>query len=337
MRRRAERIRASDRVDVVAALGHATTVLRKRTRYLLKLPGVVGAAVGFRRRKGRLVEEPVITVFVEYGLKRRSIENVPRKHRIPRSLRARIGSRSHYIPIDLVPSRLGRLCRTTSVDVAAGNEVSNERSLENKGTLGWVARFSSPDDSRPVVCGACHVLLRLLESNFRGGSDKTFVFSDTDLEQLAIPPNDGADFVSGIVVAGRRGGGIDAAVATLLDGEPTGWIPALRRQLQPCRRVNHKNVASNTVVKLVARNDTVREGTLTRFPATMTFGYEDAPDGVVIKNLIETDIAVFPGDSGGLLVDDSVHPVGMLLGAASRRSYFVHLYDMAQYFHLTNL
>jgi S1-C subfamily serine protease len=69
----------------------------------------------------------------------------------------------------------------------------------------------------------------------------------------------------------------------------------------------------------------------------MTFLYQDTPSGLVIEDLIETDLPTIPGDSGGLLVDDDIRPLGMLLGAASGRSYFVHLSNVANEFGLTEL
>jgi hypothetical protein len=296
---------------------------------------VVGVAVGYRRRKGRIEDEPVITVFVEPGLKRRRLSQVPRNRRIPRRLRVQLKGRTILVPLDLVPSRPGRV-HHGSTPVPPGEIVGNLRTPKNSGTLGWTAKLVGADGG-PVVCGACHVFLRLPGSNFTGNEDKTFIFSADDLELLAVPPFD-ADAVTGLVVAGRRGGSVDAAVAILEDGVPSRDIPGLgpmgrRRYIKP----EDVTPAGGPSVSMRTGRGALLDGNITRYPAHMTFRYRDAPGGMLIEDLIETDLATLGGDSGGLLVDDNIRPLGMLLGAASGRSYFIHLKNVVDEFGVTDL
>jgi hypothetical protein len=312
-------------------------VLNKHAARLLRLPGVLGAAVGFRRRKGQIEDEPVITVFVERGLKRRRLADVPRSHRIPREVRVRLSGGLRAVPIDLVPSRRGRVYRRSEAKVAPGEPVANQASPSNVGTLGWVARLDGPEPE-PVVCGACHVLLRLRESNFVGDRDKTFVFSLDHPEFIAIPPTGANTPVTGFVIAGRRGGPLDAAVAILDNARPTRQIPGLGR-MGSLRTFTPDDLEfpSGPRVFMRAGRGVLLEGEVTRYPARVTFGYSDVPDGLIIEDLIETDLTTQPGDSGGLLVDADIRPLGMLLGAAGGRSYFVHLKNVASEFGLTDL
>lgn len=324
--------RAAVATDVTAVAG----ALDRRAEKLLSLPGVLGVAVGFRRRKGQIKNEPVITVFVRYGLKRRALSGVPRHHRIPRRMRVRVKDKTWLVPLDLVPSRPGRL-HAGSTPVPPGEIVGNQRTPRNVGTLGWIAKLGG-GDGRPVVCGACHVFLRLPGSNFVGDGDKSFVFSADDLELLAIPPSNGGDAVSAFVLAGRRGGPLDAAVAILEDGMPSRDIPGLgpmgrRRHIVP----EDVTVSGGPSVSMRTGRGRLLDGKITRYPAHMTFLYRDAPGGMVIEDLIETDLPTVGGDSGGLLVDEDIRPLGMLVGAASGRSYFVHVRNVVEQFGVTDL
>ena len=279
----------------------------------------------------------MITVFVEHGLKRRAIDRVPRHRRIPRWVRVRVGSRMLTVAVDLLPSHPGRPQQGSDLDVPSGAAVGNQRSLANVGTVGWLARLDGADP-RPVVCGACHVLLRLRKSRFVGRRDKTFVFSPGDPEFIAIHPLPPADALTGFVISGRRGGALDAAVALLEVGSPTRDIPGLgsmgaRRSLSP----DDLDFPSGPRVAMRVGRGALLDGKVTRYPAAMTFSYIDAPGGLVVEDLIETDIPTQPGDSGALLVDEDIRPLGMLLGAAGGRSYFVHLENVAAEFGLTDL
>lgn len=318
-------------------IAHAEAALNQRAARLLRLPGVLGVAVGFRQRRGRPENEPVVTVFVEPRLKRRSLGRVPRWHRIPRALHIRLGKRVLVVPVDLVPSRPGRVYAGSNDPVPPGEAVANQRSPGNVGTLGWVARVAGRTGG-PVVCGACHVLLRLLGSRFDGAGDKAFIFSADDLEFITIPAPASEDSVSGYVIAGRRGGSLDAAVALLEDGTPTRDIPGLGQMgTWRCLTASDLGFPSGPDVSMRVGRGDLLAGKVTRYPAQMTFRYSDTPDGLVIEDLIETDLPARPGDSGGLLVDEDNRPVGMLLGAASGRSYFVHLRNITTEFELTDL
>ncbi len=317
-------------------MAQVAAALDRRAARLLRLPGVVGVAVGFRRRNGRLEDEPVITVFVRPGLKRRRMDKVPRHRRIPQRLRVRLGGQVRSIPLDLVPSQPGQVQRGSQALVPPGEVVGNERSPRNVGTVGWPARFVGADP-RPVVCGACHVFLRLRGSRFTGSRDKTFVFSEDDAEFIAMDRSNHTDRTTGFVLAGRRGGPLDAAVAMLLDGTPTRQIPGLG-QMGRLRELTPDDLQfprGPRVSMRVGRGDLL-DGNVTRYPAQMAFRYEDTGD-LVIEDLIETDLRARGGDSGGLLVDEDIRPLGMLLGTVGRRSYFVHLKNVASEFGLQEL
>lgn len=330
------RMKANVRARTPPEIAHAAAVLERRATRLLRLPGVLGLAAGFRRHKGRLKNEPVVTVFVKFGLKGRRLSNVPRHHQIPRSLRVRLGRRTLRIRIDLVPSRPGLPHRAARAGAPPGSAVGNRASPSNVGTVGWVARLSQ-SDHRPVLCGACHVLLRLRQSTFIGSGDKTFRFSAENLERVAVPPGTGEAVVRGYVIVGRRGGPLDAAVAILEDAAPTRNIPGLG-PMGAVRRLDPDDLefpSGPPVSMRVGRG--LIQGKVTRYPARMTFLYDDAANGVVIEDLIETNLPTQPGDSGGLLVDADVRPIGMLLGAAGGRSYFVHLPNVVREFGLAEL
>lgn len=302
-------------------------------RYLLGIHDVLGYAVGFRVRDGEATDEPVLTVYVRPGRRELDRSDFPRNQRIPERLRLRVDDEVVWLPVDLVESEPGELLAGSPV--RSGLSVGNSR-RDDSGTIGWIAR-TDDDAAAPVFCSAFHVLLRFDGSNLRGGADKSYEFLFPDFEHVLSPSiqDDGnlADHNVGHVLAGRRSRLVDVAVVSPRDAELVEATAVGIGEIGSARFLTAADLdpADPPTVQLRGRSTTqVTQGTVRRYPAAHVFSYPDRPNGLMLMELIETDIATRGGDSGALLLDEDRRPLGMLVGRAGGSSFFMHMRNIIE-------
>lgn len=302
--------------------------------YLLRVSDVLGYAVGFRVKDGETTEEPVLTVYVRKGRKAKDPEDHPPHQRIPSRIRLKVGKKWVWLPVDIVESEVGSL---SAGPVQAGLSVGNSRKSDS-GTIGWIAR-TDDEASAPVFCSAFHVLLRFPPngSTLSGTTDKQYQFTFPDFEHVLSPSvEDGGDLAQnnvGHVIAGRRNSIVDVAVVSPRDAALVEGIALDLGPLGPARFLTASDLHPTDPPQVQIRGRStqhVTTGKVVRFPAAHLFGYPDRPNGLLLFELIETDIQTQGGDSGTLLLDTDRRPLGMLVGSAAGQSFFVHIRNVIQ-------
>ncbi len=297
--------------------------------YLLRVSDVLGYAVGFRVKDGETTEEPVLTVYVRKGRKAKDPEDHPPHQRIPSRIRLKVGKKWVWLPVDIVESEVGSL---SAGPVQAGLSVGNSRKTDS-GSIGWIAR-TDDEASAPVFCSAFHVLLRFPPngSKLTGTVDKQYQFTFPNFENVVSPSvEDGGDVAQdnvGHVMAGRRNNVVDVAVVSPRDAASVEAVARDIGPIGPARFLTASDLHPTDPVQVRIRGRSTTQVTtaqVVRFPAAHLFAYPDRPNGLLLFQLIETNIETQAGDSGTLLLDDQRRPLGMLVGRAGGSSFFMHI------------
>ncbi len=296
----------------------------KSRKDILRISDVLGYSVGFREKAGKLTDEPALVVYVRKGRKKKKAADFPRRQRIPQKIRMRVGKKTFWIKIDLIETGRGKLLNAGSI--ISGNSVANCASADNTGTMGWIARRRT--NGEPVFCGNFHVFLRKpayagpdLEKDFR---------HDPNHPERIISPG-GMDAGScprdaiGTVVHGKRNQLVDAAIAAADKPELVAKFIKFIGAMAEARRLQAHELDPQypIAVSLCGRTSQLLEGKIREYPASHEFAYPDR--AVMLFDLIAADLPTQAGDSGALLVDASLHPLGMLVGRAGNRSFFMHI------------
>ena len=132
-------------------------------------------------------------------------------------------------------------------------------------------------------------------------------------------------------VGGIRNQRVDIAIASVLpDKQLVSYINRLG-YMEEIRNLREEELDPENPIQVFISGQTSRRvsGIIREYPAYHTFEYPDRPN-LLMLGLIATDIPTQPGDSGALLVDESLHPMGMLIGRAGERSFFMHIENMYQ-------
>jgi hypothetical protein len=296
---------------------------KKRTD-ILKISGVLGYSVGFREKAGKVTDEPALVVYVRKGRKKKKASDFPRRQRIPQKIRMWAGKKTIWIRIDLIETGKGKLHNAGSI--ISGNSVANCESADNTGTIGWIARRRVNDE--PVFCSNFHVFLR--KPAYAGSNlEKEFHHDPNHPERIISPggmdggiwPND----AMGSVVHGKRNQLVDAAIAAADKPELVAKFIKFIGAMAAARRLQaHELDPQNPIaVSLSGRTSQLLAGKIREYPASHEFAYPDR--AVMLFDLIAADLPTQGGDSGALLVDASLHPMGMLVGRAGNRAFFMHI------------
>jgi hypothetical protein len=306
-------------------LRYLQRAVRER-RYLLKNPDVLGVGVGYRERNGVITDELALIVYVVPGRKQTSKEEQPKSRRIPEHVTFRVRGHQINLPVDIVEADIGKLHR----DVVSGVSVGNQLSQNIAGTVGWIAQRRS--DKKPVFCSNYHVLIPFPPA---GTNQETLTFTrGDDGGEVAVMPSikDGGDPNAsrvGEVVRGRRD--IVSDVAIVLIDPDEDWTP--RKEVIDIgaygapREITTADLASGPIPVMVRGRTTghVLHGNIITYPNQLPFAYPDLDDPLLMSDLIATDIQTQEGDSGALLLDEQLRPLGILLGMGGTRSYFIHI------------
>lgn len=291
-------------------------------KYLYRVSDVIGMAVGFRERNGKLTEEEALIVYVRPGRKKRAKDDYPHHQQIPERVWIERRGKRIWLPVDIVESPLGRL----QAAVRCGDSVGNRLLEKVSGTAGWIARRQS--DGAPVICTNYHVLLPMKSQ----GTDPVLVYPHPSLDSVtAIAPSllkggDPNTSIIGSVVGGRRDRIVDAAIVeidTSLTPEP--HVIGIGKY-GPARFITSDDLDEVVTVQLRGSvSTTPKQGRVIRYPGEISFRYPDRVAPLLMLDLIVTDIRTREGDSGSVLLDSQQRPMGILLGAAGNRSFFIHI------------
>jgi hypothetical protein len=284
------------------------------------MPGVVGVAAGFRERSGRRRPEVVITVFVEPGVKERNPARVRPRNRIPERLTVTYRGRRTSIATDLVATAVGRLQAADPGPFGQGTQTANAASRPNRGTLGWVGRWREHDLT--IVTASFHVALRFGRSRTTGDRVKRYELETAPDEFMIHPDLPDAPF--GFVIKGCRNAFCDAVLVQAFDDAPLlEWHR--RRGIREPRELEPADTSFERVTAVVVwvHDGPPLQGVITRYPAFFKFRYPDFPSGLILGDLIETNVVTRPGDSGALLTDAQGAALGLLVGLGDGRSYFM--------------
>ncbi len=306
----------ADRYEQVRLLNRA---LKKR-KYLMKIADVIGMAVGYRERTGRITDELALIVYVKPGRKEKDKDSYARHQRIPDRVWLDVGGKRVWLPVDLIESEVGKPQR----DIPCGRSVGNVNLNQNTGSVGWVARRISNDE--PVFCSNYHVLLPLPAHS----TQTTLTFSGSPTQETISPSIfDGGktnrDEI-GEVILGRRDQTVDAAII-----RPAAGVTPLPRVVGignygAARFITPEDLVDGIEVQMRGRSTTEpARGRVVQYPGQFPFEYSDLTNPLLMLDLIVTDIVTQAGDSGSVLLDRDLRPLGILLGLGSDRSYFLHI------------
>lgn len=313
----------------------------KKRSYILRISDVLGYGVGFRERNGEWTDEPALIVYVCPGRKAKKYEDMPRHQRIPSRIRLKVGKKTIWLPVDIVETETGKLMAgnpaTASLDKLVS--IGHQNEPDRTGSIGWIARRNSPNREL-VLCTALHALVDLKSPLLTGAQvEKTYRFDDQRFDNIVNPSRlDNGHFVNDIVgfmVAGRRSNLVDVGVVQITD---LPWVRALIERMGAFREphlLTEDEIDSQEPIQvsILGRTSRRQSGVVKEFPAQHTFEYSDRK--VILFNLIATDIATRKGDSGALLFDSERRPLGMLVGAAGDRSFFINIARIIEIFDLT--
>jgi len=313
--------------------------------YLLNISDVLGYAVGYREKDGKQTDEPALKVYVKKGRKKTDPQDHPRHQRIPRQVRLTVKGETVWLPVDLIESEQGQLHQSNgpSADFVSGLSVGNQLSANNTGTIGWIAR--SLDTKQPVICGNFHVFLRISQnsqqaSDYRKNGFKLSYPRTTHSSDFVVSPSlqDHGDpnlNLVGPVLDGQRTQTVDIAIASLIPGKTAQPIMKSRGPLGTARFLKASDLTNPIQVFIYGRTSKDQAGTILEYPAHHEFSYPDR--ALMLLDMIATDIQTQRGDSGSLLVDETNRPLGMLIGLAAGRSFFMHIQNIATTMRLTDL
>lgn len=307
----------------------------KERSYLLRISDVLGYAVGFREKGGDRTDEPVLVVYVKKGRKENESDDFPRHQRIPRRIKLTVEGGTTWVGVDLIESEVGQVLETTpsmdgSKTIISGLSVGNRFSATNTGTIGWIARLKTT--GQPVICCNFHIFLRFSESAYeKNGIRLIYRHTDTNPEYITSPSRqDGGDInqdMIGNVLAGERTPELDIAIAGIENDKKVNSYLKLIGPLETVRSLKEDELdPSHPIgVSISGRSSGLKHGNILEYPAVYSFVFPDLPNGLMMTDLIVTSIPTQAGDSGALLVDEGRHPMGMLIGRAGRRSFFMHI------------
>lgn len=306
--------------------------LAYRTRnYLLRIPDVLGYAVGFRIRDGERTHEPALIVYVREGVKRRDPSKVARHRRIPRHVNVRFRSDTKRLPVDLVESAPAELC---TAFIGPGETVCNCAVPQVFGTVGWVGRQV---DTTPVFVSCFHVLLA---RHLVGGNELLFIHDPAVPETVTTPSvtfGGNAGVQTGLVLRGVRTHSADLAIGQALGGaQLTSLVSGIGPLGEPrILRTGEVIPGQGEEIQVAVGHDGPITGRLLESPARFTINYPDAP-GFQMDNLIATSADVREGDSGSALLDAAGQPLGLLVARdpLNRRSYFMPIATVMSTFNL---
>lgn len=327
-----------DRSTTAASARHpdlrALRLAYRARRYLLRIPDVLGYAVGFRIRGGERTDEPALIVYVREGVKRRDPSKVARHRRIPRHVN--VGSRSgpKRLPVDLVESAPAELC---AAFIGPGQTVCNCAAPQVFGTVGWVARQA---DSTPVFVSCFHVML---SRRMVGGGELLFIHDPAAPEAVTTPSvtfGGNVEMKTGLVMRGVRTHLADLAIGQVQGGaQLTSNVSAIGPLREPrFLRSDEIVPGQGEEIQVAVGHDGPTRGKLLEFPASFPVNYPDAP-GFQMDGLIATSADVREGDSGSALLDLSGKPLGVLVAKdpVNRRSYFMPIATVMSTFNLGRL
>jgi hypothetical protein len=261
-------------------------ILEDNRDKLLGYPGVVGLALGHRRRKGVETDEPCIIVLTSRKLLPATLKRSSRKP-LPRSIAGGGGAR---VPIDVVD--FGHL-----KPHAQGGDSLGPVHTSEKATIGL---FATDDRTgRPVALTAMHA---------------------TNLQEF--PPGPTVDFSSpseadsssprflGTLLQGTRTD-LDAAKISVASGNaPSSSI----KGIGPV--IGARSLAlpgdEGTAVRMFGAESGFRTGRITIPFAIIHDGEMDLNPAILVE------IATEAGDSGAVIVDNSNIALGFLVGIPSR-------------------
>jgi hypothetical protein len=283
-------------------------------------------------------------VYVRPGRKAREPQDFPRHQRIPKRVRLRVKGETIWLPVDIVETELGCLQQggISNGDLGQAVSVGHSAQLARTGSIGWIARQNGVGQ-QPVFCTAFHVLLRMDDPRLSGSIDKSYQLDIGQLDHVVHPSReDGGNAVEdliGFVLRGRRNNVVDVGVVQVTN---QSWLNTTIQRInqalsgpigQPRSLLQEVSVVEQSLpVRMIGRTSGSAHGTVLEFPAVHAFGYEDRD--VVLFRLIATDIQTLGGDSGALLVDSDRRPLGMLVGAAGGRSYFIDIQSIIDHMNL---
>lgn len=139
----------------------------------------------------------------------------------------------------------------------------------------------------------------------------------------------------GIVMSGKRDQRVDVAIVSVLpDIQPFPYVYLIGPMGQ-IRDLQEEELDPENPIRVLTcvqepQETRRKEGIILEYPAHHIFEYPDRPKGLLMVGLIATSIFTQPGDSGALLVDELGQPMGMLIGIAEKRSFFMHIRNICQ-------
>lgn len=252
--------------------------------HLMALPGVIGTAIGLRRRSGMRICERCVVAFVE---RKRSVRELRRRNlkRVPETVR---GPRERAVPTDVL--EIGRLLRTGVL--RGGDSLGPAPTSSSTRSLATLGTFALDSLGNTLALTAMH----LFDADPNALNQQLAVTVPSQLEDPSAP-------VIGRLLDGTEHG-IDAASIIVADPDVVSWTVGG----MPIRGWRPLVLPSDEAlsVSLDGAMSGPRTGVLAHF--SCSFPPYDLSDAITAY------IHTAPGDSGAALLDDQGHILALLVG-----------------------